>query len=116
MEQCKYITNDKELKTPRFLQVPYALLKNTELSSNAKLLYALMIDQTRWAYKKQSVKDGEKICITYPQDKLCAELSLTKSTLQRTIKELVNADLLVKQVNHGGRNIYYVLDAMDIIQ
>ena len=50
MEQYRYIKRGDKIKGFGFLRVPRSILKETGLSLEAKMLYALMLDRTDWIW------------------------------------------------------------------
>lgn len=85
------------------------VMNSDELSQKAKLLYSMLVS---FAGNKDK---------TFPSQKLLAErLSMSKSTVNRAIKELEKSEVIkiVKQQNANGfkTNVYIIQDGLPRIE
>ena len=115
MGQYKYVTIDDKLKGFPFLRLPREILGKTNLSLEAKILYAIMLDYTDLALKIGQVDQLKRAYITYSNGSVCRDLGVSLNTARKRLRELQDAGLLIKQVDIGGYNIYYILASTDII-
>ena len=115
MEQYKYIKEGDKLMKFRFLRVPREIFGKTNLSLEAKILYAIMLDYTDLALKIGQVDQLKRAYITYSNESVCRDLGVSLNTARKRLRELQDAGLLIKQIDIGYCNIYYVLALADII-
>lgn len=115
MEQYRYIKRGDKIKGFGFLRVPRSILKETGLSLEAKMLYALMLDRTDWALREGHTDPLNRAYIKYPIGAISQDLGISPNTARKCLRELQDAGLLIKQIDVGYCNIYYVLALADII-
>jgi len=115
VEQYEYIKEGDKLTKFRFLRVPREIFGKANLSLEAKVLYAIMLDYTDLALKIGQVDQLKRAYITYSNESVCRDLGVSLNTARKRLRELQDAGLLIKQVDIGGYNIYYILASTDII-
>lgn len=94
-----------------FVQIPVELLKRHDISANAKILYALMLDRSNLS-KKNGWTDQQGIYIYYTIDEVQKTLDVSRSTAQRIIKELISTGLIIRMPQ--GQNKPYKIYVQDI--
>ena len=87
-----------------FVKLPIALLTRTDISSAAKVLYALMLDRRSLSVKNQWA-DSTGTYIYYTRSEAAKALNVSERQAQRIIKELTEASLIERKVQ--GRNKPY---------
>ena len=87
-----------------FVKLPIALLTRTDISSAAKVLYALMLDRRSLSVKNQWA-DSTGTYIYYTRSEAAKALNVSERQAQRLIKELTEASLIERKVQ--GRNKPY---------
>lgn len=89
---------DKTLKHG-FCQIPRSVLRTSNLSMQAKVVYALLLD---YAWQKEKCFPG--------QDRLAKDLGVHRNTVQKFLKELKESGL-ISWCRRGLKktNIYYIL-------
>ena len=70
MEQYRYIKRGDKIKGFGFLRVPRSILKETGLSLEAKMLYALMLDRTDWALREGHTDPLNRATSSIPSGRL----------------------------------------------
>lgn len=95
-----------------FLRVPKLLIKDERfkgLSSDAKLLYGLMLDRMSLSMKNGWFDDQNRAYIIYTTDSIIEDLGSTKPTCVKIIKELCEIGLIEKKRRGQGKpDIIYV--------
>ncbi len=95
-----------------FYKLPRALFKDDyfkDISSDAKLLYALMLDRTSISMKNGWVDVKNRVYIIYKLEDIMEELGCSKPTSIKIVRELDSAGLIEKVHSGGGKpDIIYV--------
>ena len=96
-----YFYSQKEKAMP-YLAIPLFLLDDSyhQLSSEAKLLYGLLLRRVNLSRKKGWLDDCGRVFQHYPITEVMKSLDCCKQKAVDTLRELVAADLLEKQ-NQG---------------
>lgn len=91
-----------------FYEIPKAFFSDSRykaLSSNAKVLYAIMRDLSR----NGQHDDNGKIYICYPLEEIQADLTISKPTATKVVTELEGCGLIVRKRRGLGKpNAIYV--------
>lgn len=95
-----YFYYGEEQKDNKFLKLPKVVMNNRELSNNAKLLYAVLLDRNSLSLKNEWKDKENKIYIYFPIEEIMEVLSCSKSTAIKALNELKTSDL-VEQVKRG---------------
>ena len=97
-----------------FLQLPLLLIKDDlfkELSSDAKILYSLMLNRTSLSAKSGWVDDNDNIYIVYTIEQMMDDLNCWQKKATKAIKELKDIGLVRSvRVGLGKPNIIYVMN------
>lgn len=95
-----------------FYKLPRALFKDDyfkDISSDAKLLYALMLDRTSISMKNGWLDVKNRVYIIYKLEDIMEELGCSKPTSIKIVRELDSAGLIEKVHSGGGKpDIIYV--------
>lgn len=95
-----------------FYKLPRALFKDDyfkDISSDAKLLYALMLDRTSLSMKNGWVDVKDRVYIIYKLEDIMEELGCSKPTSIKIVRELDGIGLIEKVHSGGGKpDIIYV--------
>lgn len=95
-----------------FYKLPRALFKDDyfkDISSDAKLLYALMLDRVSLSMKNGWVDVQGRVYIIYKLEDIMEELGCSKPTGIKVVRELDNIGLIEKVHSGGGKpDIIYV--------
>ena len=94
-----------------FVQIPTELLRRNDISANAKILYALMLDRRNLS-KKNGWTDQQGIYIYYTIDEVQKTLDVSKSTAQRLMRELTRVGLIVRTAQ--AKNKPYKIYVQDV--
>jgi hypothetical protein len=81
-----------------FTQVPNYLLKDPDISANAKVVYSMLLS---YAWNNSYVFPG--------QDRMAEDIGLSQPTIARSVKELEEKDWLEIQRRGQGKTNIYVL-------
>ena len=118
-----YFYYDEEVTQHQFLAIPKMLMTSKRfknLSSDAKLLFALFLDRAKISMKNNWFDKEGRLFIIYRIESVIDEngnvgssitedLGVSKNTATRAIKELSNANLIfVKRQGLGKPNLIYV--------
>lgn len=109
--------NESELF--QFVQVPKMLLKDArfkKLSSDAKILYALMLDRMGLSHKNGWKDDLNRVYIRYSVSSVIDDLSCSKPKAIKTIKELCAFGLVEQFVTNGNAARYYVKNFVSVME
>jgi hypothetical protein len=97
-----------------FFRIPKLLISDMRyksLSSDAKILYGLMLDRMGLSVKKGWLDEAGRVFIFYPLDKACADLNRSINTVSAMFKELTNIGLIVKKRQGQGKpDMIYVMN------
>lgn len=81
------------------------------ISSDAKILYGLMLDRMGLSAKKGWLDDQGRVFIFYPLEKACGDLNRSINTLTALFKELAAIGLIVKKRQGQGKpDMIYVMN------
>lgn len=92
-----------DLKLDSYIQVPKEFFKNPHyrnLSSNAKIMYALIRDRMWVSNKNGWVNDKDEIYLIFAQSEMEGLMQIAHSTCSKTMKELENHSL-IERVRRG---------------
>ena len=92
-----YIYQGDKIAGFQFYKLPHALINGEEfksLSSNAKLLYTLMLDRTSLSIKSHWSDSGGKVYINYPLSEISEKLNICMSKASKLMKELESFGLI----------------------
>ena len=97
-----------------FVQVPLELLTRTDISSNAKVLYALMISRNSLS-EKNNWTDQRGTYIYYTIEEIQKTMNISERTAQRLVRELVKARLIVRRPQTQNKPYkIYVQDSEEV--
>lgn len=95
-----------------FYRIPKLLIKDSRfknLSSNAKLLYGLMLDRVALSVKNGWFDEYNRAYIIYTIESIMEDLCCAKATCVKTTKELIMFGLIEKKrMGQGKADIIYV--------
>jgi len=95
-----------------FIQIPLMLIRDAKfknLSNDAKILYSLMLDMTKLSNNNGWRDEQGRAYIIYTQKQIMSDLNCHKEKVSKTLKELIEFDLLEsKFVGLGQPNRMYV--------
>lgn len=95
-----------------FLRVPKALIKNDiykDLSSDAKLLYSLMLDRMSLSLKNNWVDDKNRVFIIYAKTDMEDDLNKGHTKVASVLSELVTIGLIERKKRGQGKlDLLYV--------
>ena len=99
-----------------FYRVPRLLIKDErfkKLSSDAKLLYGLMLDRMSLSMKNEWFDDENRAYIIYTIDSIMEDLGCAKEKAVKVLAELdsVKGIGLVEKVRVNGRRSYAILQS-----
>ena len=101
-----------------FYRVPRLLIKDKRfkgLSSDAKLLYGLMLDRMSLSMKNGWLDDENRVYIVYTLDNVMEDLGCARATCVKIMKELIEIGLIEKKRQGCGRpDIIYVKNFADL--
>lgn len=107
-----YNINDKQDKKNKFYQVPQALIKNPkykELTSDAKLIYTLLLDRMSLSRKNGWTTEEGHIFQYYAREEIAEQLNISKKTVDRAYIQLKELELITEQrQGQGKQNIMFV--------
>jgi len=97
-----------------FFSIPKALIADERykpLSSDAKVLYGLMLDRMGLSVKNGWLDEDNRVFIYYPLERACSDLNRSKNKLTALFKELVSIGLIVKKRQGLGKpDMVYVMN------
>lgn len=100
-----------EMQKHNFYRMPKMLIgdkKYRELSSNAKLLYAIILDRASLSESNAWIDDQNKVVIFLTIDEACKLLNIGHNTATKIFKELDNCSLIERKKQGFARaNIIY---------
>lgn len=118
-ESSRYFT-DKEPQQFQFLSVPLKLFTDEKymvLSSDAKLLYAMLLNRTNLSRKNHLIDKENHVYIYYSIEEIAADLNCGRNKAIKVLQELDTEKGigLVRKVRRGqGKgSLLYVLDFFD---
>lgn len=92
------ITGGDALSQAGFTQVPNAILKSDQISSGAKLVYAMLLS---YAWHDDFCFPG--------QETLASDIGIARGTVNRHVQELADKGFIkIKRLGQGRANIYEV--------
>ena len=101
-----------------FFMLPKILLSDEHfksLSSDAKILYACLLERTGYSYKNNWIDDEDKVYIIFTIDEIMETLGVSNKTASKISSELESIGLIEKKRQGLGRpNIIYVKDFMSV--
>lgn len=89
-----------EENSHRFYQLPKELFVNEKykhLNSDAKLLYALLLDRKELSRKNNWVDEDNQVYLLYSRDNIAEMLGISRPTASKAFKQLVQADLIIEE-------------------
>jgi len=99
-----YHTNESEMFL--FYRIPKALFtddKYKNLSTDAKVLYGLMLDRMGLSVKNNWCDDQDRVYIIYTQDEVIEQLNYKKEKVVKLYKELDDIGLIERKKHGQGR-------------
>ncbi len=93
-----YTVNEEN--SHRFYQLPKELFVNEKyktLNSDAKLLYALLLDRKELSRKNKWVDEYGQVYLLYTRDNLCEMLGVSRPTVTRAFKQLSSVGLIIEE-------------------
>ena len=96
-----------------FYRVPRLLIKDERfkgLSSDAKLLYGLMLDRMSLSIKNGWLDDGNRAYIIYTVDSMMEDLGCARATCVKVIKELDSDNVKYSQVSRHNFKQFFIGD------
>lgn len=102
-----------EVYSHRYYKVPKDLFENsrykTILNSDAKLLYALLLDRMELSRENGWVNEQGEIYLIYTRDDLCEMLGLCRNTMTKAFKQLSDSGLIFeKRQGRGLPNLIFI--------
>lgn len=111
MNNFKFITRN-DMAKELFFKLPKALMyevKYKNLSANAKLLYAMLLDRTTLSIENDWFDSQDRAYIICEVDEVEIYLSCARGTANKALKELEKYKLIMKhQQGQGKANLLYV--------
>ena len=111
MNNFKFITRN-DIAKELFFKLPKALMyeiKYKNLSANAKLLYAMLLDRTTLSIENDWFDSQDRTYIICEVDEVEIYLSCARGTANKALKELEKHKLIMKhQQGQGKANLLYV--------
>jgi len=102
--------------TYSFFRLPAVLFTDkcfSELSSEAKLLYSILLDRMSLSTKENWIDEQGRIYVEYELEKMIALLNRSKNSVYKLLSELDMSGLIEKKRRGQGRsNIFYVKNFM----
>lgn len=95
--------NEEQKNKGAFLKLPKVVFKMKELSNNAKLLYAILMDKNNLSIKNEWKDEQGRIFLYFSIENIMNELSCSKATAVKSLKELEENDLVEKVKQGLGR-------------
>lgn len=100
-----------EMQKHNFYRMPKMLIcdkKYRELSSNAKLLYAIILDRASLSESNAWIDEQNKVVVFLTIDEACKLLNIGHNTANKIFKELDDYDLIERKKQGFARaNIIY---------
>lgn len=94
---------------PAYYQYPKFLL-HLQISATAKTIYMLLLDRARLSQKNHWIDDQSRVYLIYPIDELVLKSGKSKTTVKKTLHELVQTGLLTKKtVGFSKPNHLYLM-------
>lgn len=101
-----------EVNKHRFYQVPKELFENefySDLSSDAKLLYGMLLDRMKLSEKNDWVNDDNEIFLIFSRQSAQDLLNISKPTATKVFKELKHKKLIFEERQGFNRpNIIFI--------
>jgi|GEM_PF-236051 len=102
-----------EVYSHKYYKVPKDLFENsrykTILNSDAKLLYALLLDRMELSRENGWVNEQGEIYLIYTRDDLCEMLGLCRNTMTKAFKQLSDSGLIFeKRQGRGLPNLIFI--------
>ena len=99
VERSSQVVHEDENLCHGFAMLPYPVLKDSGLSSSAKVLYALLLS---YSWQADRCFPG--------QDTLADEMGCDRTTISRVMRELTDGRLVsVERRGLGKSNVYHIL-------
>lgn len=109
----------REVEQYKFVKVPMVFFEDEkyfEMSSDAKLLYAIMLDRATLSFKNGWIDEEKRVYIIFTIDEMMSKLNRARATIMKTLKELEVSYGLIERCRFGFSkpNTIYVKDFMSI--
>ena len=105
---------DQETEKYSFYMIPKVLMTDnffSELSSDAKILYSILLDRASLSYKNNWIDSENKVYIYYPIDILATTINKSKPTIVNLLKNLETFGLIKrKRQGLGKASKIYVMN------
>lgn len=106
----------KEIEAFSFLKIPMILLEDENfkiLTSDAKILYSIMLQRASLSYKNKWIDEKERVYIYFTLQEVQETLNKAKEKACKIIKELEDINLIEKKRQGLGKpNLIYVKNFM----
>ena len=104
-----YSDDSKKYKFYRLPQFLFTDVKFHSLSSDAKILYSLLLDKTGWSLKSGFVDDNGKVYVHFSQKLVCDKLNVGAQKAGKLMRELDTIGLIErKRVGQGNPDKIFV--------
>lgn len=104
-----YSDDSKKYKFYRLPQFLFTDVKFQSLSSDAKILYSLLLDKTGWSLKSGLVDDNGKVYVHFSQKLVCDKLNVGAQKAGKLMRELDTIGLIErKRVGQGNPDKIFV--------
>ena len=104
-----YSDDSKKYKFYRLPQFLFTDVKFQSLSSDAKILYSLLLDKTGWSLKSNLVDDSGKVYVHFSQKLVCEKLNVGVQKAGKLLRELDAIGLIErKRVGQGNPDKIFV--------
>ena len=109
----------REVEQYKFVKVPMVFFEDEryfEMSSDAKLLYAIMLDRATLSFKNGWIDEEKRVYIIFTIDEMMKKLNKSNKTIIKVMLELELKYGLIekKRLGFNKPNIIYVKDFMSI--
>lgn len=98
-----YFYYNEEQSNSTFLKLPKVILNMKELSNNAKLLYAILLDRNNLSMKNEWKDEKGRIFLYFSIENIMEVLSCSRTTAIKSLKELEKSDLVEKMKQGLGK-------------
>lgn len=98
----KYIFLTKDTKIGSYLRLPRFLIK-TDISNEAKVLYALLLDRASISIKNGFIEPSGAVRVYFTLDEAKEKLHKSRQVTTRIFRELETKELIVRKRQGQGR-------------
>ncbi len=89
-----------------FITLPVALITHPlfrELSSDAKILYSLILNKMYQSQPNGWVDDQDNVYVIYGWQEICEQMGCSRNTVTKIIRELEGAKLIIRKIMGQGK-------------